>query len=189
MNLRNTHESWGAVAKLLHWAGAALILAMLGLGLTMVHAQMSSGAKFEAYQLHKSTGFLVLTVTFARGLWRMANSPPAPPDGMKPWERRLARASHLGLYLLILAMIASGWLMVSASPLPVPTHLPFGFIVPNLTGPNALIAARAKFIHGILSKLVIAAMALHVTGALKHHFIDHDGVLSRILPFGAGHLS
>jgi cytochrome b561 len=58
--------------------------------------------------------------------------------------------------------------------------------VPNLTGPNALIEARAKFTHEVLSKLVIGAVALHVTGALKHHFIDHDGVLSRMLPFGAG---
>src|SRR5450631_712155 len=83
-------------------------------------------------------------------------------------------------------MIASGWLMVSASPLPMPTHLPLGLTVPDLTGPNAHIGARAKFTHELLSKLVIAAVAAHVTGALKHHFIDHDGVLSRMLPFGAG---
>ena len=186
MRLRNTVACWGAVAKLLHWSGAALVLAMLGLGLVMVHASIASGSKFEAYQLHKSTGFLVLAVTLVRGLWRMANSPPALPDGMSPWERRLAQALHLGLYVLILAMIASGWLMVSASSLPIPIHLPLGFTLPNLTGPNALIEARAKFTHEVLSKLVIGAVALHVTGALKHHFIDHDGVLSRMLPFGAG---
>jgi Prokaryotic cytochrome b561 len=93
---------------------------------------------------------------------------------------------HLGLYVLILAMIASGWLMVSASPLPIPIHLPLGFTLPNLTGPNVHIEARAKFTHGVLSKLVIGVIALHVTGALKHHFIDHDGVLSRMLPCGAG---
>ena len=186
MRLRNTVACWGAVAKLLHWIGAALVLAMLGLGLVMVHASIASGSKFEAYQLHKSTGFLVLAVTLVRGLWRMANSPPALPDGMSPWERRLAQALHLGLYVLILAMIASGWLMVSASSLPIPIHLPLGFTLPNLTGPNALIEARAKFTHEVLSKLVIGAVALHVTGALKHHFIDHDGVLSRMLPFGTG---
>jgi cytochrome b561 len=131
MRLRNTPENWGAAAKVLHWVGAALIFAMLGLGLIMVHAGIASGPKFEAYQLHKSTGFLVLAVTLARGLWRTANSPPALPDGMRPWERRLARALHLGLYVLILAMIASGWPMVSASQLPIPIHLPLGFTVPN----------------------------------------------------------
>jgi cytochrome b561 len=186
MKLRNTAENWGTMAKVLHWVGAALIFTMLGLGLIMVHAGIASGPKFEAYQLHKSTEFLVLAVMLARGLWRLTNSPPALPDGMRPWERRLALALHLGFYVLILGMIASGWLMVSASPLPMPTHLPFGFSVPNLTGPNALIEARAKFTHEVLSKLVIGAVALHVTGALKHHFIDHDGVLSRMLPFGAG---
>ena len=76
--------------------------------------------------------------------------------------------------------------MVSASPLPIPTHLPLRLHLPNLTGPNALIEAQAKFTHEVLSKLVIGAVALHVTGALKHHFIDNDGVLSRMLPFGAG---
>lgn len=76
--------------------------------------------------------------------------------------------------------------MMSASPLPIPIHLPLGFTVPNLTGQNALIEARAKFTHEVLSKVVIGAVALHVTGALKHHFVDHVGVLSRMLPFGTG---
>lgn len=69
-------------------------------------------------------------------------------------------------------MIASGWLMVSASPLPLPAHLPGGFAVPNLTGPNVLLEARTKFVHEIVSKLLIAAIGLHVVAALKHHFAD-----------------
>jgi len=133
MRLRNTRESWGGVAKTLHWSAAALVFAMLGLGLTMVHGDLGAGAKFEAYQLHKSTGFLVLAVMLMRGLWRIANSPPAPLAGTRPGERRLALALHRGFYILIAAMIASGWVMVSASPLPLPAHLPGGFLVPNLT--------------------------------------------------------
>jgi len=90
------------------------------------------------------------------------------------------------LYILIAAMIGSGWLMVSASPLPFPTHLPGGFIVPNLTGPNALLEARSKFIHEVVSKLLIAAIGVHIAAALKHHFVDKDGVLQRMLPFYHG---
>jgi len=71
--LRNPRESWGGVAKTLHWSAAALVLAMLGLGLTMVHGDLGAGAKFEANQLHKSTGFLVLAVMLVRGVWRIAN--------------------------------------------------------------------------------------------------------------------
>jgi cytochrome b561 len=112
MILRNTRESWGGVAKTLHWSAAAVVFVMLGLGLTMVHGDLGAGAKFEAYQLHKSTGFLVLAVMLVRGLWRIANPPPAPPAGTRPWERRLARALHHVLYVLILSMIESGWLMV-----------------------------------------------------------------------------
>jgi len=183
MRLRNTRESWGGVAKTLHWSAAAVVFAMLGLGLTMVHGDLGAGAKFEAYQVHKTTGFLVLAVMWVRGLWRMANPPPAPPAGTRPWERRLALALHRGFYILIAAMIASGWVMVSASPLPLPAHLPGGFVVPNLTGPNALLEARTKFVHEVVSKLLIAAIVLHVAAALKHHFADKDTVLLRMLPF------
>ena len=181
--LRNTRESWGGVAKTLHWISAAFVFAMLGLGLTMVHGDLSAGAKFEAYQLHKSTGFLVLAVMLLRALWRIANPPPAPAAGTTPWERQLALALHVAFYVLIAAMIASGWLMVSTSPLPLPVHLPGGFVVPNLTGPNALLEARAKFVHEAVSKLLIAAIGLHVAAALKHHFADRDTVLLRMLPF------
>jgi cytochrome b561 len=93
MMLRNTRESWGSVAKTLHWSAAALIIAMLGVGLTMVHGALGAGTKFEAYQLHKSTGFLVLAVMLVRSLWRIANPPPVPPAGTRPWERRLARCT------------------------------------------------------------------------------------------------
>ncbi len=189
MTLRNTRESWGSVAKTLHWTAAACIFAMLGLGLTMVHGTLGAGAKFETYQLHKSTGFLVLAVMLARTLWRIANPPPAPIVGTSPWERRLALALHLGFYVLIGAMIASGWIMVSASPLPLPAHLPGGFVVPNLTGPNTLLEARSKFIHEAVSKLLIAAIGLHVAAALKHHFAAKDTVLLRMLPFHHDHRS
>jgi Prokaryotic cytochrome b561 len=100
MRLRNTPESWGAVANVLHWLGAALILAMLGLGLIMVHAGIASGQKFEAYQLHKSTGVLVLVVTLARGLWRGANS-SAPgwheAMGPHPGDDCIGMANGFGL--------------------------------------------------------------------------------------------
>lgn len=183
MRLRNTRECWGSVSKALHWSSAALIFAMLGLGLTMVHGNLGAGPKFEAYQLHKSSGFLVLAVMLLRALWRIANSPPAPAAGIRPWEGRLALALHRGFYVLIAAMITSGWLMISASPLPLPAHLPGGIIVPNLTGPNALLEARTKFVHEVVSKLLIAAILLHVAAALKHHFADKDAVLLRMLPF------
>src|SRR3984893_14799656 len=156
---------------------------MLGVCLTIVHGDPGTGAKFEAYQLHKSTGFLVLAVMLVRGLWGIANPPPTPPAGTRPWERRLARALHRGFFFLVPARIASGGLMGSASPLPLPAHLPGGFVVPNLSGPNALLEARTQFVHEVVSKLLIAAIGLHVAAALKHHFADKDTVLRRMLPF------
>jgi cytochrome b561 len=186
MMLRNTAEYWGAVSKCLHWVTAIFIIALLGLGLIMVHANMGAATKFEAYQLHKSSGFLILMMILARALWRVANSPPTPPDGLKPWERRLERALHFGLYILVLVMIASGWLMVSASPLRLSIRLPGGFTVPDLIGPNDFVGESAKFLHKVVSKLLIGAIVVHVAGALKHHFVDRDNVLLRILPFAGG---
>ena len=144
MILRNTRESWGGVAKTLHRSAAAVVFAMLGLGLTMVHGDLGAGAKFEAYQLHKSTGFFVLAVMLVRGLWRIANPPPAPPAGTRPWEWRLAQGLHRGFY----PHRGDDRIgLVSALPLPLPAHLPGGFVVPNLTRPNALLEARTKFFH------------------------------------------
>ena len=73
--------------------------------------------------------------------------------------------------------------MVSASPLPLPAHLPGGFVVPNLTGPDALLELWTKFVREVVSKLLIVAIGLHVAAGLQHHFADKDKVLRCMLPF------
>jgi hypothetical protein len=92
MMLRNPRESWGGVAKTLHWSAAALVLAMLGLGLTMVHGDLGAGAKFEAYQLHKSTGFLVLAVIAGARPMAHRKSPARAPG----WDKALGTAARTG---------------------------------------------------------------------------------------------
>jgi len=159
----------GTGARILHWFAAGLIFAMLGMGLVMVHSTMAPGLKFATYQLHKSTGFFVLAVTLVRILWRVAGLGPLPPMDVSRWEYRLSRAVQAGLYGIVLAMIASGWLMASTAALRVPILLPGGFTVPFLADPDASLEAQTKLAHGVLSKLLIAAIVLHVIGAARHY--------------------
>jgi cytochrome b561 len=104
-------------------------------------------------------------------------------------EKLLARVSHGGFYLLMLAIPLSGWWMVSASPIGLPTFW-FGlFEVPHLPVPSGREPAGvASDVHEILGFAMMGLIALHVAGALKHHFLDRDDVLARMLPLVKGRM-
>jgi len=165
----------------LHWAAAAVILALIALGWIMVHAGLDAATTFDLYQRHKSLGFIALALTAPRLIGRLTgSSPPAPASSQ--WERRLAALAQGLLYALTIVAILTGWLVVSASPLPVPT-LFFGlFVIPNIGPPNALLFTAAALAHEIAAWAIAALVALHVAGALKHHFVNRDDVLKRMLP-------
>jgi cytochrome b561 len=172
---------WSAPTIALHWLSAALILVLLGLGLFMTHAGIGAGQRFDLYQLHKSLGFLSLALLLLRLCARFAKASPQLPAAMPEWERRLAGLTHVTFYLLLLVAALSGWLLVSAAILAIPTRF-FGlFVIPNLVGANAKLQADMTFLHYVVSRLIIALVALHVAAALKHHFVDRDDILRRML--------
>lgn len=182
MALLNTESSWGWPAKLLHWAIALLVLGMLALGFFMVWAVDDPLRAFRLYQIHKSFGVLVLALLLLRILWRLANHVPDLPASLRPWERATARATHLALYLCLLAMAATGWIMVSSSPLGIPT-LVFGlFALPHPIPANAALSEAMETVHGLLAALLVVLVVLHVGGALRHHLVLKDDVLRRMLP-------
>jgi len=177
-----------AVAIGLHWLMAAAIVGMIGLGLYMTRLpRIELGFQFRLYQLHKSIGITVLLLSFVRLAWRLSHPVPPLPDTLKPWEAVAARASHIGFYVLMIAIPLAGWAMVSASPLDIPTRL-FGLIPwPHLpvldTLPDKKSAEAAfKFAHRTLAYGAVALLGLHVGAALKHHFILKDDVLTRMIP-------
>ncbi|MBV9288418.1 MAG: cytochrome b/b6 domain-containing protein, partial [Hyphomicrobiales bacterium] len=140
---------------------------------------VSAARTFDLYQWHKSLGIAALALTAARLFARALAAAPGLPAAR--WEGRLA-ASVQGLtYLLTIVAIASGWLVVSAAPLPVPTRF-FGLVVPNLAGPDPALFAAARLAHQLAAWSILGLVALHVAGALKHRFVDRDDVLTRILP-------
>ena len=176
---------YATLTIVLHWLIAALLVFEVALGLNMEDARGT--AKFTVFQLHKSVGITILLLVLLRIVWRLRRRPP--PLTATGWERALATIVHGAFYLLLLALPVSGWIIVSASKIAVPTllygtipwpHLP-GF-APMAAGAKQAWNHTAEFIHVNLVTVLYGLVALHVAGALKHHFIDRDGDMARMVP-------
>ncbi len=165
----------------LHWLAGALILELIAHGWIMVHGGLSAATTFDLYQAHKSIGFVVLTLTAAHLAVRIAFASPAPAASPR-WERRLASLVQGALNGLTIGAILAGWLVVSTSPLPVPTRFFDLFVVPDIARPDAALFAAATLAHEVAAWAIAFLVALHMAGALKHHFVDRDDVLTRMLP-------
>jgi cytochrome b561/polyisoprenoid-binding protein YceI len=180
-------QRYTAVAIILHWLIALSIVSLIGVGWYM--GDMAPGAdQFAVIQLHKSFGITVLVLSVARVVWRLMNPPPPEPP-MPGWQALASRLVHISFYVLIIAMPLTGWIMVSASPAGIGTKL-FGVMEwPHIPGLSTLphetkeqLHDPLEFVHSKLAWVIIVLLGLHVAGALKHQFIDRDGLLARMLP-------
>lgn len=177
MRLTNTQNSYGLVAILLHWIMALLIIGLLVIGLYMVRLPVSL-QKLKLYGWHKEYGLLVLWLFILRISWRLATITPLL-TGLTTFERVAARSVHWAFYLFMFAMPVTGWVITSAAGLPASF---FGlFILPDLVSPNAAIMHTFQQIHAWLGYALIAVIVLHTSAALKHHFINKDDILRRML--------
>ncbi len=179
---------YSAVAIALHWILAFAIIGMIALGWYMGDLPRTSAIRGDLYQLHKSIGVSILVLTVARILWRVMNKPPEEVP-MEHTQALIAKAVHIGFYGLMILMPLTGWMLVSASTHGLPTiiyntfswpHLP---ILPNLTEETKhAIDPFLENAHSKLAWVAIVLLGLHVAGALKHQFIDKDGLMARMLP-------
>jgi len=180
MPFRNTTRSWGSLSKAFHWL---IVLLIINQWWIAERADELKGlAKLEALGTHKSFGMTILMLAVLRLLWRLMNPTPELTSETKPWERALARISHVSLYVLIFAMPLTGWMMSSAKNYPVSWFKLFQF--PDLVAPAEQTFHQMHDLHHLLFKVLVGVALLHVAGALKHHFIDRNDVLKRMLPFG-----
>ena len=170
------------VAIALHWAIAVTIIALMAFGVLMTKEWMPQ--RFAIYQWHKSFGITVLVLSVLRLGWRLAHPPPALPEGMKRWEISAAKLTHVGFYALMIGMPLLGWAMTSASRLPIENQLFYLIPLPDLPGVPVgdVVEGRFKRAHEIGGYIIFALLILHVGGALKHHFVEKDGVLARMIP-------
>lgn len=195
MPLTNTPDRYGAVTKSFHWIIALLILTIIPLGL-IAHDLADAIADPDVtatdsavslarllFTLHKTLGVTIFFLALARILWALGQPRPGLINGDRPLEAWLASTVHWLLYGSLVAVPLSGWVAHAASTGFAPIWWPLGQGLPFVPKDPAW-AGIAEALHYILQWVLIGAVTLHVAGALKHHLIDRDATLRRMLPGG-----
>lgn len=178
---------YNKVAMAIHWLTAVAIVMQFALGWTMISLRPPSTLHFTLHQWHKSIGITILALSVLRLVWRIQHSPPPLPATMPIWERRLAAFNHAMLYCLLIALPISGWAVVSASPLNIPTVLYGVLPLPHLPVladlPDKQAAQQSlKTLHEIGGWILAMLLAGHVAAALRHLVWLRDDVFARMLP-------
>lgn len=170
---------YSAVSLILHWVIALAVIAQVLL--VMAHDATEGQASRDFMNLHKSVGLTILVLTLVRIGWRLANPAIPLPDHMPRWQKIFARVTHVGFYVMLLAMPLVGWAASSAAGREI---LWFGlFQWPLLPiGGGREVAGELMDIHELGAKVVYILIFLHLAGALKHQFVDRDNVLHRMIP-------
>jgi len=171
------------VAIALHWLLALVLALIFGVGLYMADLPFSP-ARLKLYNWHKWAGVVILALSALRLLWRLAHRPPALPRrieaAMPAWQRQAHHATHGLLYALFFIVPLVGWAYSSAAGFSI---VLFGALpLPDFVPADKALAALIKPWHEISAFALAGLVVLHVAAALKHHWIDRDGLLQRMLP-------
>ncbi|MDO8288157.1 MAG: cytochrome b [Parvibaculum sp.] len=170
-------QSYDGVAKTLHWLIAVLAILMLFGGFTSESIPKEERLAF--FQTHSGIGLIILILMLARLIWRRTHPVPALPADLPRWQQIAAKASHHGLYFLIILQPLLGLMISTTSKFNL--HA-FG-LLPLQIAPNEMIHGIGETLHGLNAFLITAIIGLHILAALYHHFIRRDNVLKRMLPF------
>lgn len=164
-------------AIVLHWLVALLIFVAFPLGVYMHELPLSPG-KLKLYSYHKWIGITLLMLVALRVTWRLTHTPPPLPVDMAVWQRRASQAVHGLLYLLMIAIPLSGWLMSSAKGFQT---VWFGVLpLPDLVEKNRELGDFLAGVHQALNFTLLALVIMHVGAALQHHFIERRPFLQRM---------
>lgn len=179
MGLRNTDQQfgWGMIA--IHWLMAVGILGLYPFGLYIVELTYYEPAYKWAPHWHKSIGIILALMLIARLFWRFTNRYPAAPSNHTVLVKLASKLGHLGLYVMMVVVLVSGYLISTEDGRPIDV---FGWFSVPAFGPffddQADIAGE---IHFYVATALIATAVLHAAAALKHHYIDKDVTLTRML--------
>jgi cytochrome b561 len=176
--IRNSSAAWGWPAIALHWLGAALIIVLLAHGWWMTHLAARPD-RLANYSLHAALGYDFLALLILRLLWRWIN--PVPALEGQAWERYVAKAAHITLYLLMFASALTGWALAGTFRDPLTRDL-LGIALPAIyRSQDRAMHELFEDSHKIIAYLLAALIVVHVLGALRHHLIKHNEVLTRML--------
>jgi cytochrome b561 len=181
--LLNTESRYGAVAMLLHWGMALLLVGLIVVGWYMVWLP-DVGFDKEKITLiltHKSLGMLAVLLAAVRIAWRVASPLPQLAQGIPDWQQVIARFAHLCFYALMLALPITGWLMSSAGGYPVYLFVLYGRM-PDFIGLDPYLFELLREVHLWLSHAMVVLLVVHMTAALGHHLVLKDDTLEKMLP-------
>lgn len=164
----------------LHWLMAMLLISLVAVGLYM-HELPLSPWKLQVYAWHKWAGVTAFLLVLFRLGWRFRHHPPLLPFNMPRLAVKMAYTGHALLYVLMIAIPVSGWLMSSAKGFQT---VYFGILpIPDLLVKNRELGRLLRDVHELLNYSLMALVVVHVGAAIKHHLLDKDDVLTRMLPW------
>jgi cytochrome b561 len=178
-----TAPRYTATAMALHWLLGAMLVGLFVVGLYMTSLPFSP-QRLKLYNWHKWAGVMVLTFSFVRLMWRLTHRPPALPAtvtaAMPAWQHWAHHGTHGALYLLFFAVPLLGWAYSSAAGFPI---VLFGALpLPDFVAVNKPFSETLKLAHHYAAYALAALVLLHVAAALKHQFVDRDGLIGRMMP-------
>lgn len=175
----NTISRFGLVSIILHWSMAVAIVGLFALGWYMVDLTYYDALYKTLPEIHKSVGIIFGAVLMFRLVWKMINITPAFEDSLSSFERFSAKAAHLGLYGLMVLIVVSGYLISTADASSISV---FDFFqVPATITSIPEQEDKAGLVHEYLAYVIIGLTVLHTAAALKHHFINKDNTLRKML--------
>ena len=179
MQWKNSTNRFGIITIVLHWLVAPTVFFLFVLGWWMTGLDYYDSWYKLGPWWHKSIGVMLFITVLLRLCWRFISPPPQPVSSHQPWEIKIAHAVHLLLYLLLFVTMLSGYLISTADNRPIEV---FGwFSVPATITSIPEQEDVAGLVHLIVASTLIGLVSLHAAAALKHHFIDRDRSLKRIL--------
>ncbi len=185
MSESTARARYTSVAIILHWVIFIMLFMVVKVGWDM--GELKDAEKLAAVQLHKNLGMSIFLLSVLRLVWRMMNPPPPLPSTMSERDKKISDFVHKTFYFLIIFIPILGFLIIGTSSYNFPTHFWGLFEVPRLPLGgyefSKPLHEAAEFAHSKLVWVGIILMVLHAGAALKHQFIDKDGVLGRMLPF------
>lgn len=174
---------YSPTAIALHWILAIALATLFGVGLYMADLPFSP-QRLKLYNWHKWAGVTILLLSLVRVSWRLTHRPPALPTtvtaGMPAWQQMAYHATHGALYALFFIVPLVGWAYSSAAGFPI---VLFGVLpLPDLVPADKALAALIKPWHALTAYAMAGLALMHIAAALKHHWVDRDGLMQRMVP-------
>ena len=181
-NEQRSSEIYSPFARLMHWLTLAFVAVLVPVGMAMTYRGKDLNIWDELtntlYSGHKLAGFVLLWLIVIRLGYRLMKGAPADEPTLTPFQAFASHAVHWAMYALLIAIPVLGWIGVSAFPA---LQVFAGASLPAIVGPDRALAEQVLAVHGILARVLMLLVAVHIAAALYHHFVCKDGVLRRML--------